>query len=198
MKPALAHTFIISSALIALLFSSACATKIKSTVQTNPPPSEAFSGFTAFELKPATLAPAFATQDPNKKALAKIQENISATMDPVLSGWNQAGAAKGGPARTLVIEPVVTEIKFVGGAARFWAGPMAGSSAVIMNAKITEKETGKVIASPEFYAKANAWGGSMTIGATDNMMLPNIAQRLTNYLMTNYATAIGGPSGAQQ
>jgi hypothetical protein len=181
---------------IMALFFSACATQIRTSVTSNPPPAEAFSNFTAFEMKPAVLAPAYADNATNQKALAKIQENLSAGMDPALNSWNQAGATKGGAKRTLMIEPVVAEIKFIGGAARFWAGAMAGSSAVIARATITEKETGKVIATPEFYAVAGAWGGGWTIGGTDNMMLSRIAQQLTNYLVTNYASAVGGPTGA--
>ena len=182
--------------IFSLLLLGACATNIRSSVQTNPPPGEAFSNFTAFEMKPATLAPAFARRASNKNALARIQENLSDAMTPVLRDWNQAGAAKGGTARTLVIEPVVTQIKFVGTSGRFRAGSMAGSSAVIMDMNISEKETGEVIATPEFYAKASAWGGSFTLGATDNMMLSRIAQQVKNYLTANYAAAVGGPSGA--
>lgn len=173
-----------------------CVTKISTDIARNPPPAEKFSAFTRFEISPVSLRPPYAGQQANERALKKIQENISHKADPLIQGWNEASSA-GSPSRTLVITPVVTEIKFIGGGARFWAGSFAGSSAVIMQVGFVEKETGREIARPTFYARASAMGGAWTIGSTDNIMLVRIAGRLTDYLAANYATAVGGPSGAE-
>ena len=110
-------------------------------------------------------------------------------------GWISSIAAATVPSKTLVITPVITEIKFINGAARFWAGAFAGSSAAIMKVQIVEKETGRTIAAPIFYARAAAMGGAWTFGATDNLMLTRIAGRLTDYLANNYGAAVGGPTG---
>jgi len=185
-------------ALVPVLFLVACATHIKSSSVKNPPPSEAFANFTAFEMKPAALAPAFENNEANQRALAKIQENLSAGMTPSLNKWNQVGATKAGAERTLVIESVVTDIKFIAGAVRFFVGPIAGSSAIVMRATITEKENGKVVAAPEFYAVGGTWKGSFTMGVTDNLMLTRVAGELRDYLIANYASAIGGPTGARR
>ena len=173
-----------------------CITKIKTDVVQNPPPAEKFSAFNRFELLPVKLAPAFAGQAPNERALAKIQENVAAKMATTLASWNAAGAATA-PARTLLIEPVITDIKFISVGSRIMAGALAGSSAVILETKITEKETGRAIATPVFYARAAAMGGAFSVGSTDNVMLIRIAGRLTDYLMNNYPAAVGGPSGAE-
>ena len=154
--------------------------------------------FDVIQIKPVALAPAYASNGANQKALVKIQENISADMTPLLEQWNKAGAEKTEGKRTLEVEPVVTEIKFIGGAVRFWAGAIAGSSAVIMHTTITEKETGQIVATPELFATAGAWSGSWTIGITDNLMLKHIADQLKDYLLKNYTAAIGGPTGAQK
>lgn len=190
MKP---HISCIVLTLTALL--AGCVTHIATTVVSNPPPPEKFSNFNQFELRAVQLAPSCAGQPANERALAKIQENVSLKMDPALARWN-AGAKDVAKVRTLLIEPTVTEIKFINANARFWVGPVAGSSAVILQARIVEKETGKVIASPVFFARASAMGGSFTFGATDNIMLTRIAGRLTEYLLANYDNAVGGPTGA--
>jgi hypothetical protein len=185
----------ILSVCVALLF-SACVTHIKTDVTTNPPPAEKFSAFTKFEMTPVALPPPYAGQAANEKARAKIQADVAVKMDPLLAQWNAAGASA--PVqRTLLIEPAISEIKFINATARVWAGAFAGSSAVILNAKITEKETGKVIATPTFYARAAAMGGAWTFGSTDNVMLLRIAGRLTDYLTMNYTSAVGGPTGAE-
>jgi hypothetical protein len=183
---------------IALVIAAAClggcVTHITTAVLQNPPPAEKFSAFTRFELARITLVPPYAGQEANERALVKIQENLSLKSDPLLAHWNEAGATAA-PVRTLVVTPVVTEIKFISGGSRFWAGALAGSSAVILKARITEKETGREVAAPLFYARAAAMGGAWTFGATDNLMLARVADRLSDYLAANYTAAVGGPTG---
>ena len=172
-----------------------CVTHITTDVTQNPPPLEKFASFTHFEMAKVALVSPYAGQETNQRALIKIQENVTLRMDPLLATWNTTGATVT-PVRTLVITPVVTEIKFISGGARFWAGAFAGSSAVVLTAKIIDKDTGKVISSPTFYAHASAMGGAWTIGSTDNLMLARVAGRLTTYLEANYTAPVGGPSGA--
>ena len=182
---------------IALSFSlllSGCVTHITTDLTENPPPAEKFSSFNHIELLPVELVSPYKGQDANERALLKIQENVTFKMAPLLPKWNESAAATV-PSKTLVITPVITEIKFINGAARFWAGAFAGSSAAIMKVQIVEKETGRTIAAPIFYARAAAMGGAWTFGATDNLMLTRIAGRLTDYLANNYGAAVGGPTG---
>lgn len=181
---------------IALLIATGCATHIKVDDTRNPAPKEAFNAFTRFEVQKVTLAPAYAGQEANERAWKKIQENVDTNLGDTVSAWNKAGEGK--PVRTLVVAPQITEVKFINGNARFWAGAMAGSSAVVMRVTITEKETGLVIATPVFYARASAMGGTWTFGATDNIMLTRIAGNFTDYLKNNYPAAVGGPTGVDK
>jgi len=177
------------------LLLSGCVTHITSNVYQNPPPAEKFSNFNRFEVTPARMPPPYAGQSTNEAALRKIQQNIDLRLDPSLHAWNETPL----PAhpRTLRVEVTVPEIKFISGGHRVWGWWYAGSSAVKLHARITEKETGKVIAEPEFYARAAAMGGAFTFGGTDNAMLVRIANRLTSYLLANYPAAVGGPTGAE-
>jgi hypothetical protein len=182
--------------LLASLVFSGCATQIHSSTNRNPPPLEKFSNFTRFEMTKIAMLPPYAGQESNERALRKIQEHVSAKLDPKLAAWNEKGASVT-PVRTLLIEPTVTEIKFISGGARFFAGAMAGSSAVILKVKYSEKETGKVIHEAELYAKADARMGGLSIGVTDNKMLLRIADRFLDYTLTNYEAAIGGATGGE-
>jgi hypothetical protein len=181
--------------LIAVLLSG-CVTHINTGVSQNPPPLEKFSAFTHFELDQVSLAPPYAGQDANERARDKIQENVLQKADPLLGQWHSVNV-EGRGVRTLVFTPEIHEIKFISGGARVWAGALAGSSAVILKVTISEKETGKVIATPMFYARAAAMGGAWTFGATDNVMLVRIAGRFTDYMAANYDSAVGGPTGAE-
>lgn len=189
-----------ASILVAMvaLTCSGCATKVKSNVtQTarNPAPAEKFSAFTRFELKPVALAAPYAGQEANEAALKKIQENADARLIPLVADWNKRAAAQ--PARTLVIQPTVTEIKFINGTARFWTGALAGSSIVVIETRFIEKETGRQIAKPEFYSRAAAMSGAWSFGGADNAMLVRIANRLADYVAGNYDAAVGGATGAE-
>ena len=170
------------------------AANITTTVATNPAPAEKFSNFNHFELATIVLMPPYAGQAANEKAMRKIQENVSLKANPMLKKWNEAGAAST-PVRTLVITPQITEIKFISGGARFFVGGMAGNSGVILTVTFTDKETGKEVASPLFFAQASGRAGGWTVGATDNLMLTRVAAHFTDYLEANYSNAVGGPTG---
>ena len=179
--------FLLAPVLAATL--CACVTHIEPSTSQNPAPTEKFDAYQRIELLPLQAAtPEVAEQI---DALAKIQESINERLGRRVDAWN-AKPVEGVP-RTLVITPVVTELKFVSGGKRFWAGSAAGSSAVILKAKCVDKGTGKSVAFPEFFAKAAAMGGSYSFGASDNAMLQRIGNSLAVYVLTNYRKAVGGP-----
>lgn len=168
----------------------ACVTHINVATRSNPPPREKFADFNAFELQPLQVAAEY--QGKEDAAVAKIQEHLNGILLPVLRQWSQPAAA----GRVLVVSPRIEAIKFVGGGARFFVGALAGSSAVIMKVRYTDKATGAVIADPQFYQRAAAMSGAWTIGAQDNNMLKRIVNVATDYTQRNYQAAVGGPTGA--
>lgn len=157
---------------------------------TNSPPTEKFSNFARFELMPTALQPPFAGQDPNERAAAKIQENLEAGLGKLLNGWNQQ--THSGAQRTLRIEPVVTQIRFIGVGARIFVGAMAGSSSVTMKVRFVDTQSGLTVAEPVFELKAGARAGGQSFGAADNLMFPRIAEMIRDYTSANYAEAVGG------
>ncbi len=173
----------------ALFLMTGCVTNIQPGTSQNPAPAENFSAFNRFEVTPLKSANSevAAYQD----ALARIQENIDDRLKSRLDRWNAKPLET--PTRTLLIEPVITDLKFVGGGQRFVAGAFAGSSAVVMRARFLDKEAGKELAYPEFYAHAAAMGGAFSVGGTDNAMLVRIANSLAVYVFSNYRQAVGGP-----
>jgi hypothetical protein len=164
-----------------------CVTTITGPAGPPQPAREKLGRFDAYELTPATIAPAYASSSANQKAKRKIDEELSGKMRMVFNNLQvvEPGAPAKAEEKTLRIEPAIKEIKFIGGMARFWVGPMAGSSAVYMQVLYRDMSTGEIIAQPEFYQKGGAWGGSWTIGATDNLMLSRIADDICNYASLN-------------
>jgi hypothetical protein len=166
-----------------------CVTHIEPSTSKNPAPAERLDAYQRFELQPLQAAtPQVAEQS---DAMARIQESINARLGERLAQLNQKPVE--GEARTLVITPIITELKFVNGAKRAFGGSMAGSSAVILKAKVVDKATGKSVAFPEFFARAAAMGGAYSMGGSDNAMLQRIGNSLAVYILTNYRNAVGGP-----
>ena len=155
-----------------LLVFQGCATDyIKApTALDNPPPKTKFSDFERFELKPIALAAEYQHHGENVRAKDRIQQELDNGVSTILASWNEKSKGKANP-KTLVIEPEITQIKFINAGARVWTGALSGSSAVKMRVVYRNHKTAEIIAQPEFYQRAAAMGGAWTFGASDNTML---------------------------
>lgn len=188
------NTGLVFSLLLGLSLLSGCATHIAANAEDNPPPKEALSAFTHFEVQPITMGAPYAGQEANEAALKKIQENFDLRVNPLIASWNAKNETAANP-RTLRLEPYLQDIKFVNATARVWAGAMAGSSAVVLRIRLIDAATGEEVAHPEFFQRAAAMGGAWTFGSTDNNMLVRITELASGYLTSNYPKAVGGPTG---
>ena len=174
--------------LAAIFILTGCATHLTKPSASPKPATVRLSEFKSVEMKSVGISERFSANGANQKALRKIDELLFQDMRMIFpelkrieAGQEFSAAAE----RTLQIVPTIKEIKFIGGAARFWAGAMAGSSAVLMQATYKDSSTGDVIADPEFYRSAGAYAGAWSIGNTDNRMLEDIAKDIVNYSSYN-------------
>lgn len=167
---------------------------IEAKQSTNPPPSAALDSFDRFEMTPVAMGAPYAGQAANEQAKQRLQANLDERLPPLLTEWSTK-PPKNDPPRVLRIEPTIRHVKFISTKARLWAGAFAGGTAVLMTVKLSDAATGEVIAEPEFYQHANAFGAAYSFGATDKAMLVRVADLVTNYLKANYIAAVGGPTG---
>ncbi|MEI7429616.1 MAG: hypothetical protein WCL27_04100 [Betaproteobacteria bacterium] len=170
-----------------------CASNVKASRTENPPPAEAYSNFSRIDVKPAVLAPEFRGQSANENSLVKINANLFKRIGDNPKKWN-SGPDNG---RTLIIEPIVTDIRFIGVGARIFTGPLSGSSGVVIHIKATDSSTGKLVDHPEFYQRSSA-GAGFGLGIADNMMLTRIGELVGDYILRNYDNAVGGRTGATE
>ena len=178
---------------LAFVSVGAAAEEIEASGLTNPAPSQAFTAFDRIEVRPITMGEPYAGQKANDAALVSLQANLDQRLQAWLPERNQR-AVQGAP-RVLLVEPRVDKIRFIGGGARFWAGAMAGSSRVLMKARITDQATGALIAEPEFYQHAAGMAGAWSMGGADKAMLARTTTLLSDYLKANDPAAVGGPTG---
>ena len=173
--------------LAAGVFAQGCATHIRQPAGSPQPTKVKFGESKDVQLLHVSLAPASAKSGANKKAAKKINELLVSNMRQVFPNVQvlETAGTSASAARTLLIEPQIEEIKFVGGMARFWWGAMSGSSAVLMKVTYKDLGTGDILTAPEFYRSANAMGGAYSMGVSDNAMLDSIVQDVCNYTKLN-------------
>ncbi|MFO1128144.1 MAG: hypothetical protein U1E66_06930 [Rhodospirillales bacterium] len=153
---------------------------------TNPPPSEPFKNFGQFRLEPVTLSPTVQRQAYGESARADIDRSLQQSLGVLLASWDK------GSGRTLVVQPMVEDVLFVGGGGQFYMGAPAGSPAMVMRVVYRDQATGAEIATPVFYQHASAMSGTTGFGT----VLGRSADLITLYARDNYETAVGGPTGA--
>jgi hypothetical protein len=182
------RTVLLAGAVLAAGLTQGCATKIKASSTDNPPPAKAFSSYSRIEVKPVVFKDGYKG---DAAGLAKIDDNLRKDLAPKLEQWNSRKAN----GSTLTVEPVVEEMSFKHGAKRVLLGPLAGGSGVLMRVTFRDN-TGKVIATPEFFQRTAAFSGGYSFGVMDNMMLTRVANLASGYIAANYDQAVGGPTGA--
>lgn len=185
--PRLFKPLLLAAGLFSVVLLQGCATSIKASSSTNPPPAEAFSRFGRIELKPAVFAPGCNCEELHLK---RVTANLDKNLAPSLKRWNE-GPANG---RTLIIEPVVDEMTVRSPATRLLLGPVGGSSGVLMHLNIHDAD-GKQVANPEFFQQAGAWAAAYAMGVVDGTMITRVSAKASNYLIANYETATSIPTG---
>jgi hypothetical protein len=181
-------TVLLASCALSLTLLQGCGTAIKASSSQNPAPATAFSAYGRIAVKPVVFREGYRG---DLKGLAKINENFKKDLAKPLAEWN----SRPDNGRTLTVEPVVEEISFKHGASRILLMPLVGSSGVLMRVTFRDN-SGKVVATPEFFQRTSAMSGGFTFGAMDNVMLTRVAELASSYIIANYDQAVGGPTGA--
>lgn len=119
------------------------------------------------------------------KVMAKLTTELKLRIDDALARWNAEGA-QAGRSGTLAVEVSITDMKFVSGGKRFFAGALAGGSHCAATARLVDVDTGQVAATGNFEHKASSMAGSFSIGATDNAMLDRLATSIANWVIATH------------
>jgi hypothetical protein len=174
-----------------LFLVSGCATRITETPAPVTRASVPLGGFERVVLVKSKIADKYAGQGANIKAANKIDEHLEIGLRSIfdqleVKGFDETKAddySTSSANEVLLIKPYIKQIKFIGGAARFWAGAMAGSSVVVMDVAYQDAASGEKLSEPGFQRVSNAFSGAF--GIADNRMLNDVAQDVINYTSAN-------------
>ena len=93
--------------------------------------------------------------------------------------------------RTWLSKPHIEAVRFIGTAARIWAGSLAGRSWIFVKVDLIDESTGDLVGQPELYRVARL-GNGFTGSSRDYKMVEDMAADITQYIQNNYHQAIGG------
>lgn len=177
---------------LALLAPAAMATPPKFAVDAqNPPPATPLNVYNRFELMPVAMSADIASHKGNAVARQYLQVDVDERIPKLVAPWN-AQAVEGAP-RTLVVQPEVTQIRFITGGKRLFTGSFGGNSWALLRMRLTDKETGAVVAEPQFYQRAFAMAAGYSLGAADKLMLARLSDMAAGYLKSNFEAPVGSP-----
>ncbi len=88
------------------------------------------------------------------------------------------GHAKG----VLLVKIHITDMRIVSGAARAWAGAMAGSSYMNLDVTLVDAATNKVLRKKELSSHNNAFGAEWTGGSSDRSLPTDMGRIVADYV----------------
>ena len=145
-----------------------------------------FRVFNTVEMKPVTLSAAFVMARANQRALKKIDGVLTRGMQTVFSNLVLLDPTEDFSqthVRTLLVSPVVTEVRLSGSKSAPLQGKgMVEGSDVTLQVTFRDSASGKVVAAPEFYRSADSAEG----GAADDRMLEDLASDVVQYCSNNW------------
>jgi hypothetical protein len=140
----------------------------------------ALSAYAHYELHDIT-----ADVQVHPKVMAKLTTELKLRLDEAVARWNHEGEAPGHDG-TLAVEVVITDMKFVSGGKRVWAGGFAGNSHSSATVKLIDGGSGKLIDSRVFMRQADAVAGAWSFGAADNSMLDHLAADVSGWVIAQH------------
>ncbi len=126
------------------------------------------------------------------KVIDKITTELKLKLDEPLARWNAEGSLPG-HVGSLAIQVEITQMKFVSGGKRFFAGALAGGSSCSATAMLIDAESGKLLARKVFGEMSGGRKGAFTMGATDNLMLDRLAAAMGTWVIEQHSQLAPAP-----
>lgn len=132
-----------------------------------------FRGFTA-DSQISTDYPTALSECESAAMAAVISKNLFGAVEKKKDGVKYNDA--------LLVNGSVVGMRIVSGAARFWAGPMAGTSDMRVQLTLTDAATGTVVREKLLSTANNPWGAAWTYGSSDRSLPTDMGRIIAEYI----------------
>jgi hypothetical protein len=86
--------------------------------------------------------------------------------------------------QTLLVQPKLLTLRIVSGAARFWGGAFAGTSDMIVELKITDAASGKIVHEKVLSTANNPFAAAWTWGSSDRSLPVDMGKIISEYIVS--------------
>lgn len=178
----------VTTTLLATALLTACATRVTETPNKVTASDRPFGSYERVLLVAAELVEPFDEQPDNIRAAKRVDLVLAQQIGPVLNDVEVYTAQEVdrmdfSDTNTLLIRPLIKQVKFLNVGKRLLAGPAGGSGVLIMDTAFVDGASGDVLANPGYYRKAGAW--SSPFGSADNRMLTEVAEAVAEFTVSN-------------
>lgn len=132
-----------------------------------------FQGFEA-DSKISTDYPTALSECESAAIAAVISKNLFDAVEKEKDGVKYGDA--------LMVKGSVVNMRIVSGAARFWAGAMAGTSDMSVRLTFTDAATGTVVREKLLSTANNPWGAAWTFGSSDRSLPADMGRIIGEYI----------------
>jgi len=132
-----------------------------------------FQGFTA-DSQISTDYPTALSECESAAMAAVISKNLYGAVEKEKDGVKYNDA--------LLVKGSVVNMRIVSGAARFWVGPMAGTSDMSVKLTFTDAATGTVVREKLLSSANNPWGAAWTYGGSDRSLPADMGRIIGEYI----------------
>jgi hypothetical protein len=132
-----------------------------------------FQGFTT-DSQISTDYPTALSECESAAMAAVISKNLYGAVEKEKDGVKYNDA--------LLVKGSVVNMRIVSGAARFWAGAMAGTSDMSVKLVFTDAATGTVVREKLLSSANNPWGAAWTFGGSDRSLPADMGRIIGEYI----------------
>jgi hypothetical protein len=86
--------------------------------------------------------------------------------------------------QTLLVQPKVLSLRIVSGAARFWGGAFAGTSDMVVELKMTDAVSGKLIHEKVLSTANNPFAAAWVWGSSDRSLPADMGKIISEYIVS--------------
>jgi hypothetical protein len=169
--------------LLVLLLLVSCGGKQSQPEQAAAPVKKLEKKYDTLLFSPFTATPEIARDYP--QAAAELQHSMMTALQMGNSFRKVDTIAEGAAAgeKTLLVKANITDMRIVGGAARFWGGVMAGSSGLAMDLQLIDGASDRVVRNEKLSSWNNPFGAAWTGGSTDNSLVADMGKISAQFII---------------
>ncbi len=147
------------------------------------PPTQPFSHYKKINLHKVTLSSGYDQSSTNWSIARKLDKQLQTKLNQLFNAEDTGLASY--ISQTLIIKPVILEMRYVSMAKRLFFNEFAGASAILLQTTFINSDSKKIIAQLTVYEDSGSSSSTLSLGDADEWLLERLAQKILKYMNKN-------------